>query len=245
MRIIPVIDLLDGLVVRGIGGRRDAYRPIVSQIAADATASSVASAFRKLGCGEVYVADLDAIAGAEPAWRLYDDMSATGLTLWVDAGRVRRAGVRSQESGDKGQESGGGLGTPHRVVVGLESLENSNALGELVEAIGHERLVFSLDLKHGLPLTLIGEWRDRRAVEIAAAALELGVRSLIVLDLANVGMEQGVATLSLCRQIRQLDATVELISGGGVRNHADLDALADAGCDAALVASALHDGRLP
>jgi phosphoribosylformimino-5-aminoimidazole carboxamide ribotide isomerase len=37
---------------------------------------------------------------------------------------------------------------------------------------------------------------------------------------------------------------MELTSGGGVRGRDDLAALADAGCDAALVASALHDGQL-
>ena len=33
MEVIPVIDLLGGQVVRGVAGRRDEYRPIVSQIA--------------------------------------------------------------------------------------------------------------------------------------------------------------------------------------------------------------------
>jgi uncharacterized protein related to proFAR isomerase len=41
-----------------------------------------------------------------------------------------------------------------------------------------------------------------------------------------------------------MSSAVDLIAGGGVRGLDDLKALADAGCDAALVASALHDGRL-
>ena len=32
MRIIPVLDVLGGCVVRGVGGRRDEYRPIVSKL---------------------------------------------------------------------------------------------------------------------------------------------------------------------------------------------------------------------
>jgi phosphoribosylformimino-5-aminoimidazole carboxamide ribotide isomerase len=35
-----------------------------------------------------------------------------------------------------------------------------------------------------------------------------------------------------------------LLAGGGVRGYEDLARLADAGCDGALVATALHDGRL-
>jgi phosphoribosylformimino-5-aminoimidazole carboxamide ribotide isomerase len=37
---------------------------------------------------------------------------------------------------------------------------------------------------------------------------------------------------------------VTLVAGGGVRGADDLARLADAGCDGALVATALHDGRL-
>ncbi|MEX2558660.1 MAG: HisA/HisF-related TIM barrel protein, partial [Pirellulales bacterium] len=58
------------------------------------------------------------------------------------------------------------------------------------------------------------------------------------------GMDAGVAALALCRELRQRHQQLELVSGGGVRGLQDLRALAEAGCDAALVASALHDGRL-
>jgi phosphoribosylformimino-5-aminoimidazole carboxamide ribotide isomerase len=68
---------------------------------------------------------------------------------------------------------------------------------------------------------------------------------MIVLDLAQVGMDAGVGTLPLCRKLRCLDSQLEIVAGGGVRSMRDLDALERAGCDAVLVASALHDGRLP
>jgi phosphoribosylformimino-5-aminoimidazole carboxamide ribotide isomerase len=67
---------------------------------------------------------------------------------------------------------------------------------------------------------------------------------MIVLDLAQVGMGQGVGTEPLCRALRSLAPELEIIAGGGVRSLADLRSLAAAGCNAALVASALHDGRL-
>jgi len=59
-----------------------------------------------------------------------------------------------------------------------------------------------------------------------------------------VGVAGGTRTLTLCRNIRGEFPDIELTAGGGVRGIDDLRALADAGCDAALVASALHDGRL-
>ena len=54
----------------------------------------------------------------------------------------------------------------------------------------------------------------------------------------------GTRTLDLCREIRRHHPDLTIVAGGGVRGLDDLKTLADAGCDAALVASALHDGRL-
>jgi hypothetical protein len=67
MRIIPVMDLMAGQVVRGIAGRRAEYRPLVSPLCGSSAPLEVARAFRGLGFSEMYLADLDAIAGATPA----------------------------------------------------------------------------------------------------------------------------------------------------------------------------------
>ena len=45
-------------------------------------------------------------------------------------------------------------------------------------------------------------------------------------------------------RVRAAERELTLIAGGGVRGPGDLARLAEAGCDGALVASALHDGRL-
>ncbi len=65
-----------------------------------------------------------------------------------------------------------------------------------------------------------------------------------MLDLADVGVASGTGTLQLCHNIRREFPAIELIAGGGVRSVADLLALQSAGCNAALVASAIHDKRL-
>ena len=72
----------------------------------------------------------------------------------------------------------------------------------------------------------------------------MGLRRIIVLDLAQVGTGQGVSTLALSRQIAASVPDVEIVTGGGVSDVTDLVALAEAGVDVALVSSALHDGRI-
>ncbi|MDA1052141.1 MAG: HisA/HisF-related TIM barrel protein [Planctomycetota bacterium] len=239
MQIIPVIDLKDGVVVRGVAGRRELYRPVESVLGCDATPNSVADAFvSRLGFQSVYVADLDAIAGAEPNWAAYQAITSTGLRPMVDAGTncVERTSGFVDDSADGGWCGG--------VVVGLESLRSERDLLALCAAIGPERAVFSLDLRNGKPLTEISTWNEAEPIELVDAAVSAGFGRLIVLDLASVGVGQGVSVRTLCASIRSRHPQLEMISGGGVRDQRDLAELAAAGCDAALVASALHDGRL-
>lgn len=239
MRIIGVVDLKAGQVVRGIAGRRDEYRPVTSTLADDATPQAVGKAFSgRLQLAEVYVADLDAIGGAEPDWDALRVLSRCGLKLWVDAGvsTVERARQLAEFEVD-GQPLAG-------VIVGLETLVSLSELKPLVDVVGVERLVFSLDLKAGRPLSSTADVQRMKPVEIAAVAIDAGVRRIIVLDLAGVGTNDGVNTLELCRELRGREPTLEITSGGGVRHFDDLHELHLAGCDAALVASALHDGRV-
>jgi phosphoribosylformimino-5-aminoimidazole carboxamide ribotide isomerase len=130
-------------------------------------------------------------------------------------------------------------------VIGLESLRDpdddrwgDNFHGSAFPAI------FSLDMKAGVPLRQPFVWPNLSALEIAREAYEWCFRDIIVLDLADVGTGQGTRTLQLCKQLKQKFRDARIIAGGGVRGPDDLRAMADAGCDAALVASALHDGRL-
>ncbi len=239
MRVIPVIDLKGGLVVRGIAGQRSRYQPVVSVLAADPCPRSVASAFAEtLGLSEAYVADLDAIAGGEPAWAAYEQIAGAGLRLWVDAGLgdVNRARQLARWAATCVPAAG--------LIVGLESVPDPQLLPSLQAALGDVDSLFSLDLHCGGPLTSSPAWQQAAPRQIADTAVAAGFRRLLVLDLAAVGVNQGPASVELCRELRGAYPELELVSGGGVRGRADLQRLAASGCDAVLVASALHDGRL-
>jgi phosphoribosylformimino-5-aminoimidazole carboxamide ribotide isomerase len=239
MRILPVLDLLNGKVVRGLAGNRAAYKPIESQLCSSAEPADVAKALRSLGFDECYVADLDAIAGKQPAHASYAGVAGAGLQkLWIDAG-IRNAGQAETLLSDVKS-----VRTIHRLIAGSETLGDRGDLVRLLAMVGRERLVFSLDLKHGRPLVAAEAWRTAEPLEIAADVIQAGIERIIVLDLANVGVGAGVTTESLCLYMRRKFPYVELIAGGGIRSVDDLHRLADWGCDAALVASALHDGRI-
>jgi len=246
MRVIPVIDLKAGQVVRGIAGRRDEYRPIESRLVPSTAPAVVARALvEHFGCDTLYVADLDAIGGEPPAWDLFEELATLGVALWVDAGLTSTARVAQlaqwRSSGMQWPATGKALAG---IVAGLESLPALDCLTEWLDVAGSERLIFSVDLKECRPIARDQELANRTGIEIALAARSRGVRRLIVLDLARVGLGEGAGTEHVCRAIRAVDPQIELVAGGGVRGADDLRALSAAGCDAALVASALHDGRL-
>lgn len=239
MRIIPVIDLKSGIVVRGIAGQRELYRPVESVLKCDATPKGVASAFAKqFGFQTVYVADLDAIGGDEPNWDAYETIASAGFRVLIDAGIGCLERATSFVAGHSGRNCCWGA------VIGLETLQSKQDLAALCAMFGRERAIFSLDLRDGRPLTKIPGWSETEPIALVDAAVAAGFERLIVLDLARVGVGEGVSVRNLCSSIRKRHPQLDITSGGGVRGRADLEELAAAGCDAALVASALHAGSL-
>jgi phosphoribosylformimino-5-aminoimidazole carboxamide ribotide isomerase len=243
MDIIPVLDLAQGVAVWARAGDRARYLPVASALAPDAVGDAVAliRAFRRrLGARSCYVADLDAIQGGAIQGAMIRELARleTGFagTIMVDAG------ASIPESGFEVLACGAS-----QVVVGLETLRAFTDLVEIVRAVGVERVLFSLDLRMGRPILhpamhdAGGSRSD--AVRLTTQALEAGVRSVVLLDLARVGTGCG-ADLGLIEGVRKRFPTARLLAGGGVLGRPDLDRLRDAGCDGALVASAIHSGNI-
>jgi len=232
MTILPVLDLLDGLVVRGVAGRRSEYRPLQSRLAETAAPLDVARALRReFGFRRLYVADLDGIlhhrANDVAVRQLIDD----GFSLLVDAG------TRDIAEAQRMNESGAEL------VIGLESTSCPEQVAQLASVC--EAATFSLDLQNGVPLLSEGEtgWRDNPR-EIVRQVVGCGISRLIVLDLADVGMRGGARTGALCEAILAEFPQLIVTCGGGVRGIDDLHVWQSLGASQVLVASALHDGRL-
>jgi phosphoribosylformimino-5-aminoimidazole carboxamide ribotide isomerase len=130
-----------------------------------------------------------------------------------------------------------------RVVIGTETLADEAALERLREELPHAPLVLSLDLRAGRVLSPDPELARLEAPEALARLGRFGVREAIVLDLARVGSGAG-PDVALVRELGVRFPELELLAGGGVRDVADLRALAEAGAAGALVATALHSGAI-
>jgi phosphoribosylformimino-5-aminoimidazole carboxamide ribotide isomerase len=235
MRIVPVLDLKGGLAVHAVRGQRDAYAPVRSTLAASADPVQLARAFRTtLGCDACYVADLDAITGRGDHGPTIQAIAALGLAVWLDAG------VATPPDAERAIRHGA-----RRVIVGTETLRDVKELPALVAATGAAGAdaVLSLDLKDDRLLGGADAVARLDPVDLASGAWDAGIHAFIVLDLARVGAETGVATGAAAR-LRQRLPGAEIAVGGGIRNAADLRELARAGFDAVLVATALHTGAI-
>jgi phosphoribosylformimino-5-aminoimidazole carboxamide ribotide isomerase len=225
------------MAVHAIGGRRDQYRTLRSVWQANASPIALALALREgLGFDRLYLADLDAIEGRPPDALFYGQLAREGLQVWLDAGVrdwMALGALLSLEVHSL------------QFVVGLESVDGPSELGEIIDRAGRDRLIFSLDLDEGMPRTARGSaWPSANPIEIALQVVELGIRRLILLDLARVGTGRGIGTEGLLAGIRSRCDGIEIAVGGGIRGIDDVFKLKEQGASAVLVGSALHDGAI-
>jgi len=230
--VIPVIDLKCGAAVHAVRGERERYRSLRSEIVAGSDPVEVTRAVREaFGLDELYVADLDALAG-EPAHREVIAALAGESRVMVDAGITEVTTARLLLE----------LGAV-RIVIGTETLAGQAALERLRAELSDAPLVLSLDLRAGRVLSPEPELARLGAVEALSRLGRSGLREAIVLDLARVGSGAG-PDVALVRELHARLPELELLAGGGVRDVADLRALAEAGAAGALVATALHSGAI-
>jgi phosphoribosylformimino-5-aminoimidazole carboxamide ribotide isomerase len=232
MRVIPVIDLKGGVAVHAVRGERERYRPLQSRIAEGSDPVEITRAVREsLGLHELYVADLDAIAGG-PGRPDVVAALAREARVMVDAGAASAAAVaRLLELGVA------------RVVIGTESLPGAGALRRLRAELPDAPLVLSLDLRGGRVLSPDPALAAGSPADALAHLAHAGMSEAVVLDLARVGSGEG-PDVALLRELRSRLPGVELLAGGGVRHAGDLRALAGAGAAGALLATALHRGAI-
>ena len=232
MRVIPVIDLKHGVAVHAVRGDRERYRPLRSRIAPGSDPVRVTRAVReRFGLGELYAADLDAIAGGPGNPDVVAALSREARVM-VDAGAADAAAVARALA----------LGVD-RVVIGTESLPGADGLRRLRDELPDAPLVLSLDLRGGRVLSPDPALAGGHPAGALARLADAGADEAIVLDLLRVGSGEG-PDVALLAELRRRVPGVRLLAGGGVRGAGDLRALAEAGADGALVATALHRGAL-
>jgi phosphoribosylformimino-5-aminoimidazole carboxamide ribotide isomerase len=224
--LIPVIDLKDGIVVHAREGRREEYQPVRSRLIPGAEPSKVVEALLKLHpFQKLYVADLDSIqrCGTNMESIRAVHRNFPELELWADTGIGDEAALACWLDA--------GLGRP---VIGSESLLDAAFISVARERTKDASPVLSLDYQ--------GD--DFRGPALLLAHPErYWPQRVLAMNLLRVGSRKG-PDLKLIVGLAGRVPGCQVYAAGGVRSVADLVQVQAAGAAGALIASALHDGRI-
>jgi phosphoribosylformimino-5-aminoimidazole carboxamide ribotide isomerase len=221
--VIPAIDVLEGRVVRLRAGGRGA----VTIEGGDPV--ELATRFADEGAGRLHLVDLDGAFTGKPSLDLLRSI-ATATELPVQVG----GGYRSLDSVAAALEAGA-----NRVMVGTAALDPA-FLAAAVSRFG-DGLVVAIDARDGL--VVVDGWTRASSSSpssFATRCADAGVARLLVTSTARDGSLAG-PDLELLYEV--LACGLPTIAAGGIASVADLLAVREAGCEAAISGSALLQGR--
>jgi phosphoribosylformimino-5-aminoimidazole carboxamide ribotide isomerase len=221
VEIVPVIDLLDGQVVRAQRGERDHYRPINSALCQSSNPLEVTH--RLLGLYPfkiLYIADLDAIQKRGNHLSTITSIRKTypNIDIWLDGGFSNLADCHPWQN------------LNITFVIGSESMSSIEQLHQMRSTLGDAQLVLSLDWHNEVP----------QGSSTLFENTEKWPQRVIIMPLARVGSYAGPDMIKL-KMMLSLSGARSIYAAGGIRDIHDLHALKALGVSGSLLASALHD----
>jgi phosphoribosylformimino-5-aminoimidazole carboxamide ribotide isomerase len=216
MQLIPAIDLLGEHAVRLEQGDYD--RVLFRQPIEEFMGRLVAT-----GPSLIHIVDLE--GARDGALRL--DVIARCVQMAGDVHLQVSGGIRSIETAQRVLDEGAS-----RVVVGTALWAEPDALVGFVEALG-DTLVVAIDVREGM-LSVRG-WRSSAGLsvdEALALCRACGVTRLHVTAIERDGTMQGP---DLALYEKACASGIAVVAAGGVRHDRDVAALAEIGCEGAVM----------
>ena len=227
-RVIPCLDVAGGRVVKGVNfvGLRDVGDPV-----------ELATRYSELAADELVFLDITAtVEGRRPIMKVIEAAAEElsipftvggGVTGLGDARALLRAGA-------------------DKVAINRAAFDDPTVLTRLAEEFGAQAVVCAIDARGGEVVTHAGTSpRGRPAIEWAHEAVERGAGEILLTSIDADGTRAGY-DLGLTRAVAEA-VSVPVIASGGAGEARHLAAAYEAGAEAALVASIVHERpeRLP
>lgn len=232
VRVIPCLDVADGLVVKGVNFQnlRNVGDPV-----------ELATKYYRDGADEVTFLDVNATIDNRDT--MYELVSRCAENVFIPL--TVGGGIRSTLDVSNLLSAGA-----DKVSIGSAGISNPKLLAEIAEKFGNQVLVVSLDLKRskqtdsGFVVTSHGGRVETNldALEWIHEVIQLGAGELLVNSIDADGTLSGfdVAMLSAVREI----SSIPMIASGGAGSAADFVTAAECGADAILAASIFHDNSI-
>jgi phosphoribosylformimino-5-aminoimidazole carboxamide ribotide isomerase len=229
MLILPAIDIHEGKCIRLTKG------DFANQTVYAEHPEEVARRFVEAGLQFVHVVDLEgAKAGAIRNWKALEALHGiAGIRTEVGGGIRHTDDLRRLFD----------LGVT-RVVIGSLAIERPLHVKEWIREFGADRIVVAVDVREG-SVRYKGWLEDsgRSPITFCMELTNIGVSHVLCTDVNRDGMLAG-PNVELYRELKVVFPHIDLIASGGISSLADIRAVRDAGCSAAVVGKALYEGKL-
>ena len=233
MELVPAIDLRDGRCVRLLKGDfEQETRYSVDPV-------ELAQHYRELGARSLHVVDLDGAKQGVPVNLpvIRRMRAAAGVEIQLGGG------IRARTSLEDALE------VAARAVIGSLAVSEPELVAAWLTEFGPDRLTLALDVRlaaDGTPMIATHGWTRASKLSLGAAIerfAAVGLKHVLCTDIDRDGALSG-PNVELYRDCVRRWPGIEFQASGGVRDAADLTALAAAGVTATVSGKALLEGRL-
>ncbi len=230
MKILPAIDIKDGVCVRLTQGNFDN----VTKYNNDPT--SQAQLFLDHGFLNLHVVDLD---GAKDGQRknisqLNKILSLRELSIQFGGGVRTLDEVRNLLK----------LGI-NRVIIGTSAVTNFEFTETILKSIDLNSITFALDFKviDGYPLLASHGWQQLSQINLFDFIEKFKPRNVLATDIDKDGLLQG-PSIDVYKEIKSFFPAINLIGSGGISSIADIKALGEIGIEEVIVGKAIYDKKI-
>ncbi|WP_456369976.1 HisA/HisF family protein [Geoglobus sp.] len=214
MDIYFAMDVMNGKVVAGIGGKRDEYREI-SELSRVVGTSNLSGVVQEVRPENIYIADLDRIEGRG------DNLEEISRVCGMVKRAIVDAGFRKWDELER---------FPFTPVLGTETFD--------ITRLEDGDWVVSVDIKGEL---LDRSGRFSSFAEVVEYLNSFRLAGVLVLPIHSVGtMSFDFSIVELALEISDHD----ILTGGGMRSVEDLYRAKDLGVRGVLISTAVHRGNI-
>ncbi len=226
MKIIPAIDLMNGQVVRLYKGD-----PKQKTVYSD-NPVEIAKKWEASGADMLHIVDLDATLG-------------TGSNISIIKKILEEISIPVEVAGGLRDESLilDVIEISNRVVLGTLAFKDKELLKKLLESLGSEKIVISVDHIDGE--IVIHGWQDRTGIKLIDAIkefLEMGFTEFLLTDVSRDGTMDG-PDLEFLEQACNLSKT-NVIASGGISNIADVKSVQEKNAFGVILGKALYENKI-
>lgn len=228
-KIIPSIDLIDGICVRLTQGdylRKEIYNkdPL-----------KVSLYFQDIGISRLHLVDLDgAKTGKIVHWRVLEKISKN-TDLIIDFG----GGIQSDQDIRVVFECGA-----HIATLGSIAVKNLQLLKKWIKYYGSDKIFLGMDVNN--KKIAIDGWKKMTDIyycNFFKEKISAGVENFFCTDISKDGLLSG-PSLQLYEHILTTSPKTNIIASGGISNLTEIQSLKEIGCYGVILGKALYENKI-